>query len=72
MGEKKKVSSVTIQMSHSEHYMVGRMLMVREQLTGKRWKDCEHIAEVICNHILRQLPVDHPESAIWDNRRPRR
>jgi hypothetical protein len=72
MDMRKKMRLIVISMSPSEHYLIGRMLMVRERLTDKQWKGCEHLADVLCSHVLRQLPIDHPESAIWDNRRPRR
>jgi hypothetical protein len=48
---------------------VGRMLMLRERLTYEQWSCFDRTADLICNGILARMPVDHPESAIWDNRR---
>jgi hypothetical protein len=43
--------------------------MLRERLTYEQWNSFDRSADVICNSILERMPVDHPESAIWDNRR---
>ena len=50
-------------------YFIGRLLMLRERLTYEQWSCFDRTADLICNGILARMPVDHPESAIWDNRR---
>jgi hypothetical protein len=45
--------------------------MLRELLTYEQWSTFDRSADVICNSILRRMPVDHPELAVWDNRRRR-
>ena len=42
--------------------------MLRERLTREQWRVFERSADAICNSILSQIPTDHPDSAIWDNR----
>ena len=56
-------------MSPLGQYFVGRQLMLGERLTYERWSIFDRSADVICNGILERMPVDHPESAVWDNRR---
>ena len=67
MGKPTKV--IAIQLSRSEHYIVSRMLMAREPLTRKQWTGYDQVVEALCQRVLRQLPANYPESAIWDNRR---
>jgi hypothetical protein len=43
--------------------------MLRERLTYEQWSSFDRSADVICNNILERMPVDHPESTVWDNRR---
>jgi hypothetical protein len=43
--------------------------MLRERFTYQQWSSFDWRADVICNSILKQMPVDHPESTVWDNRR---
>jgi hypothetical protein len=50
-------------------YFVGRQLMLGERLTYERWSIFDRSADVICTGILERMPVDHPGSAVWDNRR---
>ena len=45
------------------------MLMLRGGLTRVQWNIFESTADAICDCVLDQLPVDHPKSAVWDNRR---
>ena len=71
MGEPLKLKTVSVKLSLSEHYLVARMLMLREQLSVQQWQVYDRSAEAICNHILSRLQPDYPESAIWDNRRKR-
>jgi hypothetical protein len=47
------------------------MLMLRERLMRPQWSVFESTADAICACVLDQLPVDHPESTVWDNRRKR-
>ena len=61
--------SVPVAMRPIAQYFVGRQLMLGERLTYERWSIFDRSADVICNSILERIPVDHPESAIWDNRR---
>jgi hypothetical protein len=67
MGKPTKV--IAVQLGLSEHYMVSCMLMARKPLTREQWTGYDQVAEAICQRVLRQLPADHPESTIWDNRR---
>jgi hypothetical protein len=43
--------------------------MLRERLSYEQWGGFERSADVMCDSVLKRMPVDHPESAIWDNRR---
>src|SRR3954452_2627432 len=61
--------SVRVAMRPIAQYFVGRQLMLGERLPDERWSIFDRSADVICNSILERMPVDHPESAIWDNRR---
>ena len=69
MGEHSKLKTVSVKLGLSEHYLVGRMLMLREKLTLAQWQVYDRSAEAICNQILSRLPADNPGSAVWDNRR---
>ena len=69
MDENSKLRTVSVKLGLSEHYLVGRMLMLREKLSVQQWQVYDRSAEAICNQILSRLPVDNPDSAIWDNRR---
>ncbi len=69
MSEELGLRSVPVAMRPTAQYFVGRQLMLRERLTYEQWSSFERSADVICNSILKRMPVDHPESFIWDNRR---
>ena len=69
MDERSNLKPVSAKLSLSENYLVGRMLMLREKLSVQQWHVYDRSAEAICNQILSRLPVDNPDSAIWDNRR---
>ena len=69
MSEQPGLKSVPVAISPLGQYFVGRLLMLRERLTYEQWNSFDRSADVICNSILDRMPVDHPESAIWDNRR---
>jgi hypothetical protein len=69
MSEEIGLRSVPVAMRPIAQYFIGRQLMLRERLTCERWSIFDRSADVICNSILERMPVDHPESAIWDNRR---
>jgi hypothetical protein len=69
MSEQPGLRSVSVEMSSLAHYFIGRQLMLRERLTYEQWISFDRSADVICNNILKHMLVDHPESAIWDNRR---
>ncbi len=69
MGEQPEIKSVPIAMSPLGQYFVGRQLMLRERLSYEQWRGFDQHADLLCNSILERLPVDHPESAVWDNRR---
>ena len=57
MSEQPGLKSVPVGMSPLAQYFVGHQLMLRERLTYEQWS------------ILERMPLDHPESAVWDNRR---
>ena len=69
MDERSNLKLVSAKLSLSEHYLVGRMLMLREKLSVQQWQVYDRSAEAICNQILNRLPADNPDSAVWDNRR---
>ena len=69
MSEEPKLKSVPVVMSPLGQYFVGRLLMLRERLSYERWSIFDRSADDICTGILERMPVDHPESAVWDNRR---
>jgi hypothetical protein len=55
----------------TQQYFIGRMLMLRERLAPAPWASFERTAEAICDSLLERMPIDHPGSAVWDNRRTR-
>ena len=69
MSEELCLRSVRVALRPIVRYFVGRQLMLGERLTDERWSIFDRSADVMCNSILERMPVDHPESAIWDNRR---
>ena len=69
MDERSKLKPVSVTLGLSEHYLVGRMLMLREKLSVQQWHVYDRSAEAICNQILSRLPADNPNSTVWDNRR---
>ena len=69
MSQELCLRSVPVAMRPIAQYFVGRQLMLGERLTYERWSIFDRSADVICNSILERMPVDHPESAAWDNRR---
>ena len=69
MSEQSGLRSVPVGMRPVTQYFIGRQLMLGERLTDERWSIFDRSADVMCNSILERMPVDHPESAIWDNRR---
>jgi hypothetical protein len=69
MDEHSNLKTASVKLSLSEHYLVGRMLMLREKLSVQQWQVYDRSAEAICNQILSRLPADTSGSAVWDNRR---
>ena len=69
MSEPPGLRSVSVAMRPIAQYFIGRQLMLRERLTYEQWSSFDRSADVICNSLLERMPVDHPESAGWDNRR---
>ena len=69
MSEQPGIKSVPVGMRPIVQYFIGRLLMLRERLSYEQWGSFERSADVICDSALKRMPVDHPESAIWDNRR---
>ena len=69
MSEQPGLRSVPVAMRPIAQYFVGRQLMLGEHLTYERWSIFDRSADDICTGILERMPLDHPESAIWDNRR---
>ena len=69
MSEQTGLRSVSVAMRPIAQYFVGHQLMLRERLAYEQWSSFDWRADVICNSILMRMPVDHPESAVWDNRR---
>ena len=71
MGDRARLQKIVAKLDGSENYTLARMLMLRVRLTREQWNVFERCADAICDCILNQLPADHPESVIWDNRRKR-
>jgi len=71
MGDRTRVQPIAIELRLNEQYFISRMLMLRERLTREQWNVFESTADAICDCVLNQLPIDHPESVVWDNRRKR-
>jgi hypothetical protein len=69
MGDQTQMQTVMMKLRLSEHYFIGGMLMLRGRLTRVQWNIFESTADAICDCVLDQLPVDHPKSAVCDNRR---
>jgi hypothetical protein len=69
MSEEPKLKSVPMVISPIAQYFIGHQLMLREHLTYQQWSSFDWRADVICNSLLKQMPVNHPESEGWDNRR---
>ena len=69
MSQELCLRSVPVAMRPIAQYFVGRQLMLAERLIYERWSIFDRSADVICNSLLERMPVNHPESAIWDNRR---
>ena len=69
MNDQTRLRRVAVTLRRSEQYFLGRMLMRRERLTRAQWDIFERAAEALCGGLLERLPVDHPGSAVWDNRR---
>jgi hypothetical protein len=69
MSEEPRLSGVPVAMRPIAQYFIGRQLMLRERLTYEQWSSFDWRADVICNNILEQMPVDHPALTVWDNRR---
>jgi hypothetical protein len=69
MSEEYGLKSVPVGMRPVAQYFIGRLLMLRERLSYEQWSSFERSADVICDNVLKRMPVDHPETAVWDNRR---
>ena len=71
MGDRARLRRVPITLRPTEQYLIGRMLMLRERLAPAPWASFERTAEAVCDGLLERMPIDHPGSAVWDNRRKR-
>jgi hypothetical protein len=69
MSDEPEIKSIPVGISPLGHCFVGRQLMLRERLTREQWNGYDQHADLICNSVLKRLPVEHPESTVWDNRR---
>ena len=69
MSEKYGLKSVPVGIRPVVQYFIERLLMLRERLSYEQWSSFERSADVLCDNVLKRMPVDHPESAVWDNRR---
>ena len=47
MDEHSKLRTVSVKLSLSEHYLVGRMLMLREKLSAAQWQVYDRSAEAV-------------------------
>ena len=71
MGDWARLRRVPITLRPAEQYLIGRMLMLRERLAPGPWASFERTAEAVCDSLLERMPIDHPGSAAWYNRRKR-
>ena len=69
MSEQPGLRSVSVAMRPIAQYFIGHQLMLGEHLTYERWSIFDRSADDICTGILERMPVDHPGSTVWDNRR---
>jgi hypothetical protein len=69
MSEELGLRSIPVAMRPIAQYFIGHQLMLRERLSYDQWNSFDRCADVICNSLLKQMPVDHPASEGWDNRR---
>ena len=69
MSEEPGLKGVSVGMRPVAQYFIGRLLMLRERLTYEQWSCFDRTADLICTSILERMPVDHPGSTVWDNRR---
>jgi hypothetical protein len=69
MSQELGLRSVPVAMRPIAQYFIGHQLMLGERLTYQQWSSFDWRADVICNSILERMPVDHPASEGWDNRR---
>ncbi|EWY35699.1 hypothetical protein N825_37485 [Skermanella stibiiresistens SB22] len=63
--------NVPVTMRPAARYFVGRMLMLGRPIPREQWAGFEDSADMVCENILRRMPVDNPASEVWDNRRGR-
>jgi hypothetical protein len=68
MSEEPRLKAVPVRVRPVAQYFIERLLMQRERLSYEQWSSFERNAEVICNSILEQMPIDDPETSVWDNR----
>jgi hypothetical protein len=69
MSEEYGLKSVPVGIRPVLQHFIGHLLMLRERLSYEQWCSFERSADVICDNVLKRMPVDHPETAVWDNRR---
>ena len=69
MGDQVRLQTVPIGLGLNEQYFIGLMLIPRERLPRAQWDVFAGKADAVCDRVLKQLPADHPGSAVWDNRR---
>ena len=69
MGDQVRLQTVALKLRLAEQYFIGLMLIPRERLPRAQWDVFAGKADAVCDRVLKQLPADHPGSAVWDNRR---
>jgi hypothetical protein len=52
-------------------FVMRRLLMVNFHPSRREYAEYERAAEVLTRGVLAQMPIEHPESEMWDNRRKR-
>lgn len=60
-----------VRLNVGANFVMRRLLMINFHPSRREYAEYERSAEILTRGVLRQIPVDHPESEMWDNRRRR-
>ena len=56
-------------LSLAQRYLGRRLMTSGERLNHAQWSSFAGAADAVFEDIISELPVEHPESIRWDNRR---